>query len=70
MAEGQNIGEVDPTRLALALRLNYELLVADLNFAPIVLDQVGALQTSKSVFGTLGERARKFRGNFPFARET
>ena len=54
MAEGHNIGEVDPTRLALALRLNYELLVADLNLAPIVLEQVGALQTSKSVFGTLG----------------
>ena len=54
MAEGHNIGEVDPTRLALALLLNHELLVADLNLAPIVLEQVGALQTSKSVFGTLG----------------
>jgi len=54
MAEGHNFGEVEPTRLALALRLIYELLVADLNLAPMALEHVGALQTSKSVFRTLG----------------
>ena len=48
--------------LALALRLNYELLVAGLNLATTVLEQFGALQTLESVVRDTRLENQKFKG--------